>query len=449
MRRHSSLILLICCFSLVLFGCKSTEQLPQGKMQKQPNNQTGTPPMGPPPDSIKPMEPPPERGKMMTPPSMSSQTEINGTAKVTYTTDQTLANMTYTSMTQDENALLVENGAKVSMTNATVTKSKEATSNTENSDFYGQNAAILVRDGSTLSLSGSTVSSSAQGGNAIFAYGKDSHIDIKNTKISTTANNSGGLDCAGGASISGSGLTIATAGQSAASIRSDRGGGILSLEGGTYMTSGTGSPAIYSTADITVKNAILNAKTSEAVVIEGKNSATLENCDVTGSMVSNEHVQTILLYQSMSGDAEVGHSTFTMTGGFLTGKTGDLFYVTNTTSSINLENVKLSLANGVLLTVSGNDSPRGWGKSGANGGTCTLTAKTQVLAGTISCDAISSLDISLTNNSSFVGQITNEGTTNVTLDGTSTWTLTGDSTISSIKGNKAQINTNGYKLTIK
>lgn len=38
------------------------------------------------------------------------------------------------------------------------------------------------------------------------------------------------------------------------------------------MTNGTGSPAIYSTADITAKNATLKANSSEGVVVEGKNS---------------------------------------------------------------------------------------------------------------------------------------------------------------------------------
>nr|WP_294494849.1 hypothetical protein [uncultured Anaerosporobacter sp.] len=50
------------------------------------------------------------------------------------------------------------------------------------------------------------------------------------------------------------------------------------------MTNGTGSPAIYSTANIAVSDATLNANNSEAVVVEGKNSVSLTNCNLTGNM---------------------------------------------------------------------------------------------------------------------------------------------------------------------
>jgi len=49
---------------------------------------------------------------------------------------------------------------------------------------------------------------------------------------------------------------------------------------------GYNSPAVYSTADITVSNAELTSNNSEALVIEGKNSIKLNNCDVSGNMSS-------------------------------------------------------------------------------------------------------------------------------------------------------------------
>ena len=47
-------------------------------------------------------------------------------------------------------------------------------------------------------------------------------------------------------------LTIKTSGTSSAAIRSDRGGGTVVVNKGTYKTTGKGSPAVYSTADISV-----------------------------------------------------------------------------------------------------------------------------------------------------------------------------------------------------
>ncbi len=109
-----------------------------------------------------------------------------------------------------------------------------------------------------------------------------------------------------------------------AAIRSDRGGGTMTVNGGSYTSNGTGSPAVYSTADITVSDATLTANGSEAVCIEGLNSLKLTNCDLTGNMQDlsqNDCTWNVILYQSMSGDSEVGNSTFSMTGGSLTAKT--------------------------------------------------------------------------------------------------------------------------------
>ncbi len=102
--------------------------------------------------------------------------------------------------------------------------------------------------------------------------------------ITTTADNSGGIQTAGGGTTIAENLTVNTAGNSSAAIRSDRGGGMVSVTGGSYTSAGYNSPAVYSTAAITVKDATLTAENSEALVIEGKSSITLTDCTVTGNM---------------------------------------------------------------------------------------------------------------------------------------------------------------------
>lgn len=106
-------------------------------------------------------------------------------------------------------------------------------------------------------------------------------------------------------------------------------GATVNVDGGSYITNGYNSPSVYSTAAISIKNAELTANNSEALVIEGKNSIALENCNVTGNMSdtegtsSDENVHNMMIYQSMSGDADVGTSEFTMNGGTLTCNNGD------------------------------------------------------------------------------------------------------------------------------
>jgi len=235
---------------------------------------------------------------------------------------------------------------------------------------------------------------------------------------------------AGGGTMYLTDSTIETEGDHSAAFRTDRGGGTLVVDGGDYLTHGQGSPAVYSAAEISVADAVLTATGSEAVVIEGKNSVELENCTVEGDMSgeqSGENIQNVMTYQSMSGDADVGKSLFSMTGGALTSNNGDMIYVTNTDCEIYLSDVDIALSNDVLLKVAGNDSARGWGESGANGGQAVFTAESQSLEGQIIVDEISSLDMSLLAGSSFVGSInaTDEGSaTSVTIDETSTWILT-------------------------
>jgi hypothetical protein len=447
-------------------------EIPQGTMTGQPPEMpSGEKPDGQPPEMPNGEKPTGEAPEgmgdgMQAPPNGfgGSQEVTQGTAANEITEDGDYSNEAYTSEGDDENALRVT-GATVSLDNITVYKSAGATSNTENGDFYGQNAALLATDGAKVTIKNSTVSSSAQNGNGVFSYGEGTVVNISDTKITTTADNSGGIQTTGGGTTNASNLTVTTSGSSAAAIRSDRGGGTVVVDGGSYTSNGYNSPAVYSTADITVSNAELTANNSEALVIEGKNSITLENCEVSGNMSdtkgssSDENVHNVMIYQSMSGDAEVGTSSFKMTGGKLTSNNGDMFYVTNTHSVIELNGVELNNleSDGYLFNISGNSASRGWGKAGANGAQVELTAKNQTLDGDIAVDSISTLDMKLTSNSTLNGTINvvdnAQGGTAVdnnavvTIDSGSVWNLTGDCKITSLTNN-GTINYNGYTITL-
>ena len=376
----------------------------------------------------------------------------------------TYTDTAYTSTGDDENALRVD-GAAVTLDGITVDKSGGAASNTENGDFYGVNAALLATNGASVTITNAKITSSAQNGNGVFSYGSGTTVNISNSVITTTADNSGGIQTTGGGTTIASDLIVTTGGNSSAAIRSDRGGGTVSVDGGSYVSNGYNSPAVYSTADITVKNAALTANNSEALVIEGKNSIALESCDVTGNMSdtkgtsSDENVHNVMIYQSMSGDADVGTSTFSMTGGTLTAKNGDMIYVTNTHCVLTLSGVTIRNedADGVLLRVAGNSASHGWGTAGSNGAQVEFTADGQVLTGDIVVDTISTLNMKLTNGSSFTGAIhivdnaqggaAVSDNAAVTIDSGCTWTLTGNCTLTSLTNN-GTIHFNGYTITL-
>ena len=402
-----------------------------------------------------------------TPASGDNQPSTTSDDVTTPTTeDETVTGETYTSSTAFENALLI-NGSTSTYTNITVNKTGDASGQSENYDWYGTNAAVLAQGGAdvTISGSGTTIHSNAVGGNAVFAYGGNSgmntnnsgdgtKITISDATITTESHNSGGIMVTGGGIIEASNLTITTSSGSSAAIRSDRGGGTINVTGGTYTTSGAGSPAIYSTAAITGSDVTLESKAAQVVVIEGGNSVTLYDSTLiadNNTLNSNNdtYYQAIMIYQSQSGDASNGTSSFTMAGGSITNANGDIFHVTNTTTTISLsESIAITNndANGYFLRAS-TDS---WGSSGSNGGKVTLNADGQTIEGNMLVDSVSSLTLNMSNSSVFNGAINTTGqtgTVNVVIDSSSTWTLTGNSYVSSLTNN-GTINQGSYTLYV-
>ena len=464
-------------------------EMPSGEMSR-PGGENGQPPEKPdgdmaPPDGMGGQPPEKPDGDMAPPDGMGGQPpekpdgkpgggfgggassfeysavrEINETAE--------LADQAFASEAADENALIVNTADAVSITNPTVTKSGDSNGG-DSCSFYGLNAGVLVMGGSTTTITGGTIETTASGANGVFSYGGNggrngaegdgTTVVISDTTITTTGDGSGGIMTTGGGITCADNLTVSTSGRSSAAIRTDRGGGTVTVNGGSYITNGLGSPAIYSTADITVKNAALTSTLSEGVCIEGKNSIILENCDMTANNTQcNGNAtfhDTIMIYQSMSGDADSGTSAFTMTGGSLTSLNGHMFHVTNTHAVITLSGVNLvNEGSDVLLSVCDD----GW--NGASN-IAELVADAQELKGTVLVGDNSTLALTLKHGSSFEGTFSGEienakgtvistetGTVHVVLDSSSTWSLTADTWITSFEGDAGSIISNGYTLYV-
>lgn len=379
----------------------------------------------------------------------------------TYDSDTEVSDTSLESTGTDENAALVSSGANVTFNNIDITRNSSDSTGGDNSSFYGVGAALLATDGNAY-VKGGTVTTDAAGGAGLFAYG-DGTVYAADTTIKTTQDTSGGIHAAGGGKLYAWDLNVETDGESAAAIRSERGGGTMVVDGGTYTSNGVGSPAVYCTADIAVKDATLTANGSEAVCIEGLNSLHLFNCDLTGNMSDlsqNDSTWTVILYQSMSGDSEVGNSTFQMDGGTLTSKNGGVFYTTNTESDITLKDVDITYNNDneYFLRCTGNNIERGWGESGANGADCDFTAISQDMEGSVIWDTISQLDFYMTDGSNLTGAIIDDesfagnggdGYCNVYVSDDSTWTVTGDSTVSKLSNAGTIVDDSGKTVTVK
>ena len=377
-----------------------------------------------------------------------------------YTEDTTVDGESISSTGTDENAVLVDGDADVTLNNVTIDRTSQDSTGGDSSSFYGVGAAVLGTQGSTY-VKDSTVTTDAAGGAGLFAYNGGT-VYASDSTITTTQDTSGGIHAAGGGTLYAWNLAVKTAGESSAAIRSDRGGGTMVVDGGTYETTGVGSPAVYCTADIAVNNATLTASGSEAICMEGLNTIHLFDCDITGDMddlSQNDTTWNVIVYQSMSGDSEVGESTMQLVGGSLTAKNGGMFYTTNTQCNILLSDVDITNASDseFFLRCTGNNNQRGWGTSGANGSDCTFTADEQTMEGDVIWDSISQLDFYLQNGSSLTGAIVDDetyagtggdGYCSLYISKDSTWTVTGDSTLTNLYNEGTIVDENGKTVSI-
>ncbi len=374
--------------------------------------------------------------------------------------DMRVEGETLVSQGKDENVFHVESGT-LTLLDSDITRISSDSTGGDAASFYGVGAAILVTGGEA-KITGGSITTDAAGGAGVFAYGPGVAY-VKDTVIATTQDTSGGVHVAGGGTLYAENLTVTTEGESAAAIRSDRGSGTLVVTGGSYTSSGSGSPAVYVTADITLSDAQLTATGSEALCLEGRNRVTLTDCHLSGNMADlsqNDNTWTVILYQSMSGDSEVGKGFFQMTGGSLTSGNGGLFYTTNTESEFILENVAITSADDCeyFLRCTGNSNQRGWGQSGQNGADCTFTAIQQTMDGDILWDSISTLNLSLEKGSVLTGAIVQDescageggdGFCTVQIDETSTWIVTGDSVLTTLDSAGMILDPDGHTVTIR
>ena len=432
---------------------------PDGEPPEKPDGDNSEPPSGEKPDG----EPPQGDGQGGPggAPGGQSQGVESYDAANDYTEDTTVDGETLSSTGTDENVAHISEGAKVSIKNSTITRESSDSQGGDNSSFYGVGAAVLATDGEAY-VSNSTIDTDSKGAAGLFTYG-DGTVYAANDTITTKQDTSGGIHAAGGGKLYAWDMTVETNGESSAAIRSDRGGGTMVVDGGTYTSNGVGSPAIYSTADISVNNATLTANGSEAICIEGLNSIHLFDSDLTGNMNDSEQndcTWNVILYQSMSGDSEVGNSTFEMNGGSLTAGNGGMFYTTNTESTITLSDVDITYADDseFFLKCTGNSNQRGWGESGANGADCLFTAENQEMQGDVVWDSISQLDFYMTDGSTLTGAVTDDesnageggdGYCNLYIGEGCSWTVTGDSTLTSLSSSGTITDEDGNTVTVK
>ena len=373
--------------------------------------------------------------------------------------NENLSGKTLSSKTSDQSVVYITQSG-ISISDSNLNKESGDSSKTENSEFYGVNAAILVNGGG-LTMTGGTITTAAKGANAIVAT-NNGNVKITGTEITSTSSGSArGLHATFGGKIEANNVKISTKGGSCATLATDRGEGTVSCTECTLSTAGAGSPLIYSTGDITVSKTTGTATGAQAVVIEGKNTATVKEASnlKCNGLPNRKTVDQcgIMLYQSMSGDAASGTSVFNCDKSTIeiqssssVYSTAPMFFVTNTQSKINLEECTFKYGSNIFLKAEGTSE---WGNSGSNGGVVTLTLTDQDIEGDFIVDGYSGLTLNLIS-STIKGKINTANTAAkiaITLDSDSKITLTGNSYYTSLVNEKTDGSNliNGtYKWTV-
>ena len=320
--------------------------------------------------------------------------------------EATIDGGTFESTSADEAVFLVVGGGSLTITNARINKSGDASTDgrhgvDDSYNFYGLNSAVVVvGEGSTATVRQTTLTTSSSGSNAVVATGSAT-ATVTGCAISTTGESSRGLHATYAGVINGSDLTIETRGAHCAAVATDRGSGTVAVDGAnTFTTSGDGSPCIYSTGEITVSGLTGTANGAQAVVVEGKNHATVTD----STLVTASQTGGVMLYQSMSGDAADSDaakevSTLVMTGVSLTcTQAVPILYVTNTSSQATLTQCTLQTPGGLATA----DEDR-WGKTGSNGGELALTLDATSSDGAIAAGSTSSITVTTANGGAATG----------------------------------------------
>ncbi len=377
--------------------------------------------------------------KIKTTEGTAKYTQIGGTAEKTnevYNTSKTCMSGVKTT----DSGTLILKDCKVNTSGNTI--------NMENSSFYGLNAGVLALSSSKIKMSGGSIITTGTGANGAFAVGEGSIVELSDVLIDCKASGAHGVDATIAGTVICKNVDIKTAGNGAsAAISTDRGGGTIEFTGGSAYTSGTRSPAIYSTGKITVKDADCGATASEAIVIEGKNSVYLVNTKLSCLKKCGA-----MLYQSFSGDAGVGTSVLKMEGGAMTAAEGPMFYITNTSAYIEIEQgAKLEAASGILIKA-GSDR---WGRSGSNGGKVVFKAENEKLAGDIECDKNSRVTAILRKSTILEGKINTDDSADrilLEMDESSSWEVTGKSYLTGLMNDDitlSNIHDNGHDIYYK
>lgn len=377
--------------------------------------------------------------------SSSSKTPAGAAYTLSDGSTVSKTNEALTTSTSDYNVVQVTKGT-LTLTDCTVTKTGDYSSSYSGDDtsFYGTNSAVYASgSGATINMTGGTITTDAKGANAVFAT-NGATINVDGITIDNSKSVSRGLHCTGGGVINAKNVDITTRSETSSTVATDRGGGTVTVIGGTITAKGSKSSVLYSTGTISVDGITGLSEKGPMATVEGANTIIISG----SAMQSDAEARGILLHQSNSGDAEGAKPVCSITNSTLTttNSSAPLCFVTNVTGTLTLTDVTLSVASRRLMSVE-------YYKRGENS-TGHLVLKTTkeswAYTGDVDADDVNNVAVTVGERVTWNGAAdadNNAKSTTVTVESGAVWNLSGNSYVSSLTNN-GTINKNGYALIV-
>lgn len=222
--------------------------------------------------------------------------------------------------------------------------------NTMQYDYSGSySVSLTVGEDSTAVIDGTDITASSSGSNGVFATDSGTAL-VNDTSIETMADNSRGLDATYGGTILANKITADTQGDHSAIVATDRGGGSISLADATLSTVGSGSPLLYSTGDIQVNNVSGTSSGSQIAGMEGLNTILIKDSTLESTVTGKTASDPIATASSSTSPpratrkpapASTPRSSRSIPHSAPPIGSGSMFYFTNTTADVVLQNTEL------------------------------------------------------------------------------------------------------------
>ncbi|KAJ3523057.1 hypothetical protein NM208_g12599 [Fusarium decemcellulare] len=338
---------------------------------------------------------------------------------------------TYSVDKNDTSVILVSDGAHLTASYVNILKEGYST-NLNEASFWGFNAAVNVANTSTATLEHVNITVHNGAAN-IYSYGTDTVVKVNNAWLYSSGPVSHALYGSGNGTIIGRNIRHFSGGTRSSAFSGDSPAGYIHVYDSVSHCAGIGSATYYALGEIYAENVISHSDKGPVVFMDGKQNATLVNCDATAGLLGGVAIFSSSVRQS-SAQLNFKDSKITTLGDTMPG-----LWFGNTIIDVAIDNTQFNLSSGVLVSANYSQITQEFNhyagyeeNSSLQPAEVKVKVKESALKGDLVAYNGSYISWSLGSYSSWTGTAYSgykEASFDIALDKTSNWTLTKTTTV--------------------